>query len=316
MPAEAPAILPSRISRADFLRGSLAALCASALGTPARAQNPGDKMHTRKIPSSGTALPVVGCGTWRGFDVGEGASERAPLADVLRALFEAGGSVIDSSPMYGRAEAVVGDLLSADKSRDKAFLATKVWTSGREAGVAQMQRSMRLLRTDHIELMQVHNLLDWRTHLATLRGWKREKRIAYLGVTHYTPSAYDDLEAVMRAEQLDFVQLNYAIDDRTAERRLLPLAADRGIAVVVNLPFGGGGLLKSLRNRPLPDWAGEIECRSWAQILLKYVLGHPAVTCVIPGTSRPEHMRENAAAGRGPLPDAAFRAKMVASLRL
>jgi aryl-alcohol dehydrogenase-like predicted oxidoreductase len=316
MPTEARAILPSRISRADFLRGSLAALCASALGTPARAQNPGDKMHTRKIPSSGAALPVVGCGTWRGFDVGEGASERAALADVLRALFEAGGSVIDSSPMYGRAEAVVGDLLSADKSRDKAFLATKVWTSGREAGVAQMQRSMRLLRTDHIELMQVHNLLDWRTHLATLRGWKREKRITYLGVTHYTPSAYDDLEAVMRAEQLDFVQLNYAIDDRTAERRLLPLAADRGIAVLVNLPFGGGGLLKSLRNKPLPDWAGEIECRSWAQILLKYVLGHPAVTCVIPGTSRPEHMRENAAAGRGPLPDAAFRAKMVASLRL
>jgi aryl-alcohol dehydrogenase-like predicted oxidoreductase len=316
MPTEARAILPSRISRADFLRGSLAALCASALGTPARAENPGDKMHTRKIPSSGAVLPVVGCGTWRGFDVGEGASERAPLADVLRALFETGGSVIDSSPMYGRAEAVVGDLLSADKSRDKAFLATKVWTSGREAGVAQMQRSMRLLRTDHIELMQVHNLLDWRTHLATLRGWKREKRITYLGVTHYTPSAYDDLEAAMRAEQLDFVQLNYAIDDRTAERRLLPLAADRGIAVLVNLPFGGGGLLKSLRNKPLPDWAGEIECRSWAQILLKYVLGHPAVTCVIPGTSRPEHMRENAAAGRGALPDAAFRAKMVASLRL
>jgi aryl-alcohol dehydrogenase-like predicted oxidoreductase len=316
MPEQTPPIVPSRVSRAEFLRGSLAVLCTAALKAPARAQTPGDKMHTRKIPSSGAPLPVVGVGTWRGFDVGEGAGERAPLAEVLRALFEAGGSVVDSSPMYGRAEAVAGDLLAAANGRDKAFIATKVWTSGREAGIAQMQRSMRLLRTDHIDLMQVHNLLDWRIHLATLRAWKREKRISYLGVTHYTPSAYGELEAVMRAEQLDFVQFNYAIDDRTAERRLLPLAADRGIAVLVNLPFGGGGLLRSLRNKSLPDWAGEIECRSWAQILLKYVLGHPAVTCVIPGTSRPEHMRENAEAGLGPLPDAAFRAKMVASLRL
>ncbi|HSR58324.1 MAG TPA: aldo/keto reductase, partial [Candidatus Binataceae bacterium] len=192
---------------------------------------------------------MIGCGTWRGFDVGDGASERAPLAEVLHVLFEAGGSVIDSSPMYGRAEAVVGDLLSAAKSRDKAFLATKVWTSGRAAGIAQMQRSMQLLRTDHIELMQVHNLLDWRTHLATLRGWKQDGRIRSLGVTHYTASAYAELEAVMRAETLDFVQLNYAIDDRAAERRLLPLAADRGIAVLVNRPFGGGGLLARLRNK-------------------------------------------------------------------
>jgi aryl-alcohol dehydrogenase-like predicted oxidoreductase len=222
MPAEKPPTIPSRVSRAEFLRGSLAAFGASVLGPAARAQHPGDKMHTRKIPSSGAALPVIGVGTWRGFDVGEGASERAPLAEVLRALFDAGGSVIDSSPMYGRAEAVAGDLLATANSRDRAFVATKVWTSGREAGVAQMQRSMRLLRTDHIDLMQVHNLLDWRIHLATLRAWKREKRISYLGVTHYTPSAYDQLEAVVRAEQLDFVQLNYAIDDRTAERRLLP----------------------------------------------------------------------------------------------
>ena len=273
-------------------------------------------MHTRPIPSGGAALPVIGCGTWRAFDVGDSAGERTPLAEVLHVLFEAGGSVIDSSPMYGRAEAVVGDLLSAAHNRDKAFIATKVWTTGRAAGIAQMQRSMQLLRADHIELMQVHNLLDWRTQLATLRGFKRDGRIRYLGVTHYTPSAYDELEAVMRSEALDFVQLNYAVDDRAAERRLLPLAADRGVAVLVNRPFGGGGLLHGLRNRPLPDWAGEIECRSWAQILLKYVLGHPAVTCVIPGTSRPEHMQENAGAGSGTLPDAAFRAKMPASLRL
>jgi diketogulonate reductase-like aldo/keto reductase len=304
------------MTRAGFVRGSLGALCAAALGPPARAQAPGAKLHTRKIPSGGAALPVIGCGTWRAFDVGDSAAERAPLAEVLRVLFEAGGSVIDSSPMYGRAEAVVGDLLSAAHNRDKAFIATKVWTAGRAAGIAQMQRSMQLLRADHIELMQVHNLLDWRTQLANLRGFKRDGRIRYLGVTHYTPSAYDELEAVMRSEALDFVQLNYAVDDRAAERRLLPLAADRGVAVLVNRPFGGGGLLRSLRNRPLPDWAPEIECRSWAQILLKYVLGHPAVTCVIPGTSRPEHMQENAGAGLGTLPDAAFRAKMLASLRL
>jgi diketogulonate reductase-like aldo/keto reductase len=304
------------LTRADFLRGSGGALCALALGSASRGQAQDTKMHTRKIPSSGADLPVIGCGTWRGFDVGESPHERAPLAEVLRVLFEAGGSVIDSSPMYGRAEAVVGDLLGAAHARDKAFIATKVWTSGRAAGVAQMQRSLRLLRTDRIELMQVHNLLDWRVHLATLRDWKAESRIRYLGVTHYTPSAYDELERVMRSEKLDFVQLNYAIDDRAAERSLLPLAADRGIAVLVNQPFGGGGLLRGLHRRPLPDWAAEIGCESWAQILLKYVLGHPAVTCAIPGTGRPEHMAENTRAGAGKLPDAALRAKMLASLRL
>src|ERR1700674_1290170 len=281
MPPPAPPIASSRMTRAGFVRGSLGALCAAALGAPARAQAPGAKMHTRKIPSGGAALPVIGCGTWRAFDVGDSAGERAPLAEVLRVLFEAGGSVIDSSPMYGRAEAVVGDVLSAAHNRDQAFIATKVWTTGRAAGIAQMQRSMQLLRADHIELMQVHNLLDWRTQLATLRGFKRDGRIRYLGLTHYTPSAYDDLEAVMRSEGLDFVQLNSAIEARAAERRLLPLAVDRGVAVLVNRPFGGGDLLHGLRNRPLPDWAGEIECRSWAQILLKYLLGHPAVTCVI-----------------------------------
>jgi aryl-alcohol dehydrogenase-like predicted oxidoreductase len=273
-------------------------------------------MQSRRIPSSGAALPTIGCGTWRTFDVGAHLAERAPLAEVLRVLFEAGGSVIDTSPMYGRAEEVVGDLLSAAQSRDKAFIATKVWTRGHTAGVSQMQSSMQRLRTDHIDLMQVHNLLDWQTHLATLRSWKQDGRITYLGVTHYRSSAYDELERVMRCEMLDFVQLNYSIDDRAAEHRLLPLAADRGIAVLVNQPFGGGGLLRSLRERPLPDWALEIDCQSWAQILLKYVLGHPAVTCAIPGTSRPEHMQENARAGCGNQPNAPFRAKMVASMGL
>ncbi len=273
-------------------------------------------MHQRKIPSNSEMLPVVGCGTWRTFDVGAKPEDRAPLAEVLRILFDAGGSVIDTSPMYGSAEAVIGDLLSAAKTRDKAFIATKVWTSGQDSGVAQMRQSMRLLKTDRIDLMQIHNLLDWRAHLPTLRAWKAEGRIRLMGITHYTQSAHDELEAVMRAEKWDFVQLNYALDDRAVERRLLPLAAERGIAVIVNQPFGGGGLLRKLLSRKLPDWAGEIGCASWAQILLKFILANPAVTCVIPGTGKPEHMRDNVQAGFGIYPDAALLKKMVAEIQL
>lgn len=271
-------------------------------------------MHQRPIPSSGEALPVVGCGTWQTFHVGTGAAERAPLVQVLQTLFDAGGSVIDSSPMYGPAEGVVGDLLAAMKAREKAFLATKVWTQGQAAGIEQMERSETLLRDRRIDLMQVHNLVDWRTHLATVRRWKEEGRVRYIGVTHYTASAYGDLEAVMRRETLDFVQLNYALDDRQAEHRLLPLAAERGIAVIVNQPFGGGGLLRKLLSRPLPGWAGEIGCASWAQILLKFALGHPAVTCVIPGTGKPEHMADNVRAGFGIYPDEALRMRMAESI--
>jgi len=276
----------------------------------------GESMQRRPIPSTGARLPVIGCGTWRAFDVGNAVEERERLSRVLGVLFEAGGSVIDSSPMYGRAEGVVGDLLAGAKARDKAFIATKVWTSGRQAGIAQIERALKLLRTDHIDLVQVHNLLDWRTQLATLRAWKAEGRISYLGITHYTASAHAELEAVMRSETVDFVQLNYALDDRSAEKRLLPLAADRGIAVLVNRPFGGGGLLRALATRPLPALATEIDCRSWSQVLLKFVLGHPAVTCAIPGTSRPEHMLENAEAASGRFPDAAMRAKLIATLGL
>jgi len=263
-------------------------------------------MHTRKIPATGELLPVVGCGTWRTFDVGASPAERAPLAEVLKVLFEAGGSVIDSSPMYGKSEGVVGDLLAAAGTRERAFLATKVWTTGRDAGIAQMDDSFRLLRTDRIELMQIHNLVDWQSHLPMLRMWRKDGRFRYLGVTHYTESAHASLEAVMKAEPWDFVQLNYALDDRAVEKRLLPLAQERGIAVLVNQPFGGGGLLRKLLPRPLPGWAGEIGCTSWAQILLKFVLANPAVTCVIPGTAKPEHMRDNVQAGLGVYPDAAM----------
>ncbi len=271
-------------------------------------------MHQRKIPSSGEMLPVVGCGTWRTFDVSARAEERAPLAEVLKILFEAGGSVIDTSPMYGAAEAVVGDLLAASGTRPKAFIATKVWASGRDNGIAQMKKSMALLKTDRLDLMQIHNLLDWRAHLPTLRAWKAEGRIRYLGITHYTQGAHDELEQVLRAEKWDFIQLNYALDDRAVERRLLPAAVERGTAVIVNQPFGGGGFLRKLLSRKLPDWAGEIGCTSWAQILLKFVLANAAVTCVIPGTSKPDHMRDNVQAGFGIYPDAAMLKRMVASL--
>jgi diketogulonate reductase-like aldo/keto reductase len=304
------------LKRSSFLALSGLALAgASAIAGGSAAQTAAEKrMHRRKIPASGELLPVVGCGTWRTFDVGAAPQERSPLTEVLRVLFEAGGSVIDSSPMYGAAEAVVGDLLAAAGTRDKAFLATKVWTSGRDNGINQMRQSMRLLRTDRIDLMQIHNLVDWRGHLPTLRAWKAEGRLRYVGITHYTQSAHDELEAVLRAEKWDFVQLNYALDDRAVERRLLPLAAERGVAVIVNQPFGGGGLLRRLLGRKLPDWAGDIGCASWAQILLKFVLAQPAVTCVIPGTGRPEHMKDNVQAGFGTYPDAAMLKRMAAEV--
>ena len=291
--------------------GSASSWCLSGL-VPATGATP--SMHTRPIPSTREALPVVGCGTWRTFDVGAGAAERAPLRDVLRILFDNGGSVIDSSPMYGPAEGVVGDLLTEMNARERAFIATKVWTSGRNAGVEQMRNSMRLLHAPRIDLMQVHNLVDWRTQIATLRAWKTEGRIRYLGITHYTPSAYRELEAVMRSERPDFVQLDYSIADRDAEDRLLPAAQELGVAAIVNQPFGGGGLLRSLLARPVPSWAAEIECTTWAQVLLKFVLANPAVTCVIPGTGRPEHMSDNVRAGFGAYPDADLRTRMIADV--
>lgn len=272
------------------------------------------RMHTRPIPATGALLPVIGLGTWRGFDVGGQPAQLPQRGEVLAALFAAGGSVVDSSPMYGSSEQVVGELLERSGSRAKAFVATKVWTSGRQAGIEQMERSMALLRTPHVDLMQVHNLLDWRTHLVTLREWKAQGRISYLGVTHYTDAAHDELEAVMRTEVLDFVQFNYSITDRAAEQRLLPLAAERSVAVLVNLPFGGGWLLARLRQQALPGWAADIGCRSWNQLLLKFVLAQPAVTCVIPGTSTPQHMRDNAGAGTGELPGPEFWRPRLAEL--
>jgi len=288
--------------------GAAAALTLAALAPRRARSQPGAtaKMNTRPIPSTREALPVIGCGTYIGFDHAPGTPEYAALPGVVAALLGAGGKVLDSSPMYGRAEATTGELLAANGRRGEAFLATKVWTRGRAEGVRQMEASFRLLRSDRIDLMQIHNLVDWRTHLATLREWKEAGRIRYLGITHYTSSAYAEVEAVLRAERLDFLQINYALDDREAERRVLPLAAERGVAVIVNMPFGGGGLLRGLLARPLPAWAAEIGCASWPQILLKFVLSQPAVTCVIPGTRRREHMEDNARAGFGAVPSPDF----------
>jgi diketogulonate reductase-like aldo/keto reductase len=291
------------ITRRAFL-GLMAAAAARPVGGEA------SSTLERPIPSSGEAIPAVGLGTWRVFDVGAAASQRDPLKDVLGRFVALGGRVIDSSPMYGTAESVVGDLAGDLGITEKLFLATKVWTSGREAGVAQMETSMRRLRARRLDLMQIHNLLDWRTHLATLRAWKEAGRIRYLGVTHYTSSAYDELERVLRSEPLDFVQVNYSLGEREAERRILPVARERGVAVLVNRPFSEGGLFQRVRGRTLPDWAAEFDCASWAQFFLKWILAHPAVTCVIPGTSRPEHLVDNMGAARGRLPDAASRERM------
>lgn len=294
------------MTRAGFLRLSAAAIAACALGGRALPSLASPAMRTRPIPASGEALPVIGLGTYQGFDVAPGSAAYAQLPDVLRALFAAGGSVIDSSPMYGRAEATTGELLAAAGARSRAFLATKVWTRGGVEGRRQIDESLRLLRAGPIDLMQVHNLLDWRTHLPALPELKAAGRIRYLGITHYHAGAYEELAAVMRAERFDFLQINYSLDEREAERRILPLAAERGMAVLINRPFGGGGLLRQLRDRPLPGWAAEIGAASWAQLLLKFVLSQPAVTCAIPGTGRPGHMADNARAGAGPIPDPGF----------
>lgn len=242
-----------------------------------------------------------------------GSPAYAALPGVLDALTAAGGTVIDSSPMYSRAERTTGELLAARTPRPRVFLATKVWTSGRDAGAAQIEASFRLLQTDTIDLFQIHNLVDWRTHLPTLRRLRDAGRIRYLGITHYTPSAYRDVEAVLTAERWDVLQINYAVDDRQAEARLLPLARDRGTAVLVNKPFGGGDLLRRLRDRPLPGWADDAGAASWAQLALRFVLAHPAVTCVIPGTGHPANMADNAAAGSMPPLDAGQRAAFIAA---
>ncbi|MBX0288861.1 aldo/keto reductase [Hymenobacter sp. HSC-4F20] len=271
-------------------------------------------MLTRLIPSSQEPLPVVGLGTWQTFDV-RGAGAHPQLRHTLETLRASGGSVIDSSPMYGRAEEVVGELTSELPTQNEFFYATKVWTQGREAGIRQMEESLRKLRRTSLDLLQIHNLVDWKTHLATLRQWQAAGRVRYLGITHYTDAMHPELERVLRQEKLDFVQFNYSILDRHAEQRLLPAAAELGVATLINRPFTEGSLLARLRGKALPAWAAELGITSWPQFLLKFILSHPAVTCVIPGTSNPAHLADNLRAAHGPLPDTATREKMAAYVR-
>ncbi|HEX2687133.1 MAG TPA: aldo/keto reductase [Kofleriaceae bacterium] len=272
-------------------------------------------MNTRPIPKTNEALPTIGLGTWQAFDVSPAG--RAPLIQVVKQFFAAGGRVIDSSPMYGRAEAVVGEVLTELRAIDTPFLATKVWTRGKREGIAQMEQSRRLMcaerRPRGIDLMQIHNLLDWQTHLPVLREMKQAGVIRYFGVTHYAHAEFPQIERLMRTEALDFIQIPYNIADRAAEARLLPAAADTGTAVLVMRPFDEGGLFRRVRGKSLPSWAATLDCTSWAQLFLKFIIGHPAVTCPIPATADPAHLVDNIQAGFGRLPDAAERRRMIAT---
>jgi diketogulonate reductase-like aldo/keto reductase len=268
----------------------------------------------RPIPRSGEPLPVIGVGTWQTFDVGVDAPERAELKEVLRLLVAGGGSVVDSSPMYGEAERVVGDLAAGLQLREKLFFATKVWTSGRDSGIRQMESSLRLMRTRRMDLMQVHNLQDVSVHAKTLREWKDAGRIRYVGITHYHSGAYSELERLVKPREWDFAQFNYSMAEREAEVRLLPACAEAGVAVIANRPFSTGALFPRVKGKALPAWAAEFDCASWAQFFLKYILSHPAITCAIPGTSRVAHLKDNLQGGIGRLPDAKMRRRMVEHL--
>ncbi len=265
----------------------------------------------RTIPSSNEALPVVGVGTWQTFDVGNSSSELDPLRDVLKQLVAQQASVVDSSPMYGRSEKVVGDLSTELGINKKLFMATKVWTSGRDAGIRQMEKSFQLMGRKQMDLMQIHNLVDWRTHYKTLQQWKEEKRIRYIGITHYVDSSHDELERIISNNQMDFIQVNYAINSRHAENRLFKACQDQQVAVLVNQPFGGGGLFGRVRGKQVPDWAAEFDCKSWGSFFLKFILAHPGVTCVIPGTAKLNHMIDNLSAGVGKLPNEKQRQQMI-----
>lgn len=289
--------------------GWLAAVPALvAMNPPATANT---ALATRAIPKSGEMLPVIGLGTWRVFDVGADGAARTRLREVLERFVAGGAKLVDSSPMYGSAESVVGDLNRALGLRAKLFLATKVWTSGRDEGIAQMERSMaRLQAGDRLDLMQVHNLVDVATHTRTLMDWKAKGRVRYIGITHYTASAHGALGRTLASGDYDFVQVNYSLDEPEAAERLLPLAQEKRAAVLVNRPFGEGGMFARVRGKPLPPWAAELGITSWAQYFLKWILGHPAVTCVIPGTGNPKHIVDNLAAGQGAMPDEAMRKRM------
>jgi len=300
------------IKRRRFLRYCAGFGLGLTLG-PAKLLADSGKLQRRSIPKSGELLPAIGMGSWLTFAVAGDAQATAQRVEVLRAFLDAGGHLIDSSPMYGSSEQVIGECLRKLDAYKRIFAATKVWTVGWQSGVRQMRRSRLLWGVERFDLMQIHNMLDWRTHLETLKSWKHEGRIRYIGITTSHGRRHAELEQALSAEDaFDFVQLTYNIEDRSVEQRLLPLARERRLAVIVNRPFQGGDLFGRVAGRPLPDWANELQCRNWAQFFLKFIISHPAVTCAIPATSRVEHMRENMGALRGPVPDNALRGKMLA----
>lgn len=288
---------------------SVAGLAALAAMKPSAAAAPGALIE-RTIPATGERLPVIGVGTWQTFDVGGDKVARGALREVLTAFAKSGGRVIDSSPMYGTSETVTGDLVAETGLAGKLFIATKVWTEGRDEGVRQMDASFKRLRVSRMDLMQIHNLVDADTHTRTLEEWKAKQRVRYIGITHYTRSAYGEVERYLRMGKYDFLQINYSLAERDSEERLLPLAAQMKAAVIINRPFAEGAMFRKVRGKPLPEWAAEFGAKTWAQFFLKWIVSHPAVTCVIPGTGKPEHMLDNLAAGAGALPDAAMRKRM------
>ena len=289
---------------------ALAAASLTGLASLSLAESGAFKVGKRPIPRSGEMLPMVGLGTYQAFGVGQDRNERDPLKEVLRLFVEHGGALVDSSPMYGTAESVVGDLAADQGLTSKLFMATKVWTTGRDAGIRQMEESMQRMKVTRMDLMQIHNLQDWKTHAKTLKEWKAAGRIRYTGFTHYHSGAYGELERLIKTKDFDFVQFNYSISEREAEESLLPLAQDTGTAVIINRPFAQASLFSRVRGKEVPAWAAEFDCKSWGQFFLKYILSHPAVTCVIPATSKPHHLVDNMGAGIGRLPDTATRKKM------
>jgi len=274
----------------------------------------GDQIATRAIPKTGEQLPIVGVGTWETFDVDKNARDLQLLRELLKVLTDKGGKVADTSPMYGFAEKTLGALSTELELNSKMFFATKVWTQGKEKGIEQMNNSFALLQRKQIDLMQVHNLVDWQTHLKTLRDWKEKGKIRYIGITHYQESAYKELENILKTEPIDFLQVNYNLNDRVADQRLFSLAQEKKVAIITSQPFGYGKLFQQVKGKTLPAWAAEFDCKTWAQFFLKFNLSHPAVTCVIPGTANPNHMLDNITAGFGKLPNEKQRERMIQEL--
>lgn len=307
--------MKTALNRREVLKLSVLGGLGLSFNPISNALNPLDKIGTRIIPSTGEALPIVGVGTWQTFDVGSSTEKQKVLSEVLSQLHVFGGSVIDSSPMYGSSESVVGDLTASLGFQNELFYATKVWTSGEKAGIRQMDASMRKMQRRQMDLIQIHNLVDWKIHVKTLKKWKAEGKIRYWGITHYVDSSHSSLEKIIVSERPDFVQFNYSIRSRHAENSLFKTVEKYGVATLINQPYESGSLFRIVKGKSIPEWAKEYDIHSWGQYFLKFILSNKNVTCVIPGTSKPHHMIDNMKAGLGRMPDERLRNKMTSHLR-